>query len=293
MEIDVYWERGGDPLLLVKAGSPPTLIDYDAQYGLMRLGFNSVYMPKLVANQMYYFAVFNRKFDADSDCVFRISLTSASWNRTMTSPNMVSMALVLFVSMSFCFVVSLIKRYFQRRYLTQFREQRVQQLSMEELQRRRVNARHPGTPEEIISRIDLVEYHSTLKEAMLAEGQEPTCTICLDDYAEGDKLRRFPQCKHMFHQECADLWLHTSHTCPNCRASLLPGDEETAAPAESAQAASNASMPSGVPGGAYELTPLPYAPNEQVEPVHMPQQTTSTHGLGGATRANARPFDSA
>ena len=289
MEIDVYWERGGDPLLLVKAGSPPTLIDYDAQYGSMSLGYNSVYLPRLASSQMYYFAVFNRKFDANSDCVFRISLASASWNRAMNSPNMVSMALVLFVSMSFCFVVALIKRYFQRRYLTQFREQRVQQLSMEELRTRRRNDRHtnPGTPEDIISQIALVDYHPNLKEGFLAEGQEPTCTICLDDYVEGDKLRRFPQCKHMFHQECADLWLHTSHTCPNCRASLLP--EENAAPAESAP------MPPGVPGGAYELTPLPYALRGQAAPlvvIHVPPPTTPVRGAGGIAPANPRPFDS-
>ena len=295
LEIDVYWERGGDPLLLVKAGSPPTLIDYDAQYGSLRLGYNSVYLPRLASSQMYYFAVFNRKFDANSDCVFRISLTSASRNRATNSPNMVSMALVLFVSMSFCFVVALIKRYFQRRYLTQFREQRVQQLSMEELRTQRRNDRNtnPGTPEDIISQIALVDYHPNLKDGILADGQEPTCTICLDDYVEGDKLRRFPQCKHMFHQECADLWLHTSHTCPNCRASLLP--EENAPAAESAPTAESAPMPPGVPGGVYELAPLPYALRGQAAPVvvvHMPPPPTPVRGAGGIAPANPRPFDS-
>lgn len=58
---------------------------------------------------MYYFVVFNCKFDVNSDCVFRISLTSVSRNRATNSSNMVFMVFVLFVSMSFCFVVVFIK----------------------------------------------------------------------------------------------------------------------------------------------------------------------------------------
>ncbi|KAI9186578.1 hypothetical protein LWI28_018741 [Acer negundo] len=46
------------------------------------------------------------------------------------------------------------------------------------------------------------------------------CSICLDDYKEGDFCRVFPFCNHMFHLKCIDLWLKNRLTCPICRKRL-------------------------------------------------------------------------
>ena len=56
-----------------------------------------------------------------------------------------------------------------------------------------------------------------------------TCTICLDDYEEGEKLIVLP-CHHVFHSHCIVPWLtDRSPTCPLCKALMevqREGDEE-------------------------------------------------------------------
>jgi len=42
-----------------------------------------------------------------------------------------------------------------------------------------------------------------------------SCAVCLDDFAEGDCLRRLP-CQHYFHGRCIDEWLSRSKRCPLC-----------------------------------------------------------------------------
>ncbi|KAG2284965.1 hypothetical protein Bca52824_044569 [Brassica carinata] len=46
---------------------------------------------------------------------------------------------------------------------------------------------------------------------------EPYCPICLQDAAEGEKMRRLTACGHCFHAECIDPWLEKRSTCACCR----------------------------------------------------------------------------
>ena len=254
-DVTVYWDGGGDPLFLIKVGAPPTLIDYDAQIGNLRPGANTKTIRTVLPGTVYYFGVFNRKLGTRSACAFRIAIGTGSDVGGIKAPTIVSMALVLLVGISFCFIVAVIKRFFYRRYMRQFREQRVQQLSMEELARRRDSAQSAGTPQDVIEGLEVIEYQHALKDSILS-GQDPTCTICLEDYKQGEKLRLFPHCKHVFHQECADLWLHTSSTCPNCRCSVVSNDEEANAPAPPSEAP-QAPMTPMSPGVRVELVTFP------------------------------------
>ncbi|KAI8893725.1 hypothetical protein BC833DRAFT_652664 [Globomyces pollinis-pini] len=47
------------------------------------------------------------------------------------------------------------------------------------------------------------------------EEEDATCTICLSEYEEGENLRQLG-CKHHFHKDCIDEWLHLNGKCPLC-----------------------------------------------------------------------------
>lgn len=47
------------------------------------------------------------------------------------------------------------------------------------------------------------------------------CTICLGEFADGEKVRVLPECSHGFHVGCIDTWLSEHSSCPTCRHSLL------------------------------------------------------------------------
>eukprot|EP00062_Callorhinchus_milii_P015251 gi/632965291/ref/XP_007898817.1/ PREDICTED: E3 ubiquitin-protein ligase RNF6 isoform X1 [Callorhinchus milii] len=47
-----------------------------------------------------------------------------------------------------------------------------------------------------------------------------TCSVCINEYAVGNKLRRLP-CAHEFHIHCIDRWLSENSTCPICRQPVL------------------------------------------------------------------------
>lgn len=47
------------------------------------------------------------------------------------------------------------------------------------------------------------------------------CVICLDGLKEGDHVRSLPQCGHVFHRACIDLWLLRHTRCPLCTTEVL------------------------------------------------------------------------
>lgn len=42
------------------------------------------------------------------------------------------------------------------------------------------------------------------------------CTICLESFKNGDKVKVMPMCSHIFHDNCCSSWLDFKFTCPNC-----------------------------------------------------------------------------
>ncbi|CAN0038633.1 unnamed protein product [Discosporangium mesarthrocarpum] len=54
-----------------------------------------------------------------------------------------------------------------------------------------------------------------------------SCSVCLDPFVEGEKLRSL-SCCHAFHQECILPWLtERQRTCPMCKARVEPGQPST------------------------------------------------------------------
>lgn len=55
-----------------------------------------------------------------------------------------------------------------------------------------------------------------------ASDEEDQCTICLDQFKDGDLLTSLPRCHHFFHSECIARWFHQSEHCPLCRGFAAP-----------------------------------------------------------------------
>ncbi|CAO2045261.1 unnamed protein product [Urochloa humidicola] len=48
------------------------------------------------------------------------------------------------------------------------------------------------------------------------------CSVCLEDVSGCEMVRQVPACRHIFHVECIDMWLHAHRTCPMCRCVISP-----------------------------------------------------------------------
>lgn len=55
------------------------------------------------------------------------------------------------------------------------------------------------------------------------EAAEEDCPICISGICAGDSCRRLPQCGHVFHRGCIDLWLLRAPQCPLCKGRVHTG----------------------------------------------------------------------
>eukprot|EP00123_Amoebidium_parasiticum_P021728 comp7265_c0_seq1/m.2969 comp7265_c0_seq1/g.2969 ORF comp7265_c0_seq1/g.2969 comp7265_c0_seq1/m.2969 type:complete len:150 (-) comp7265_c0_seq1:271-720(-) len=67
-------------------------------------------------------------------------------------------------------------------------------------------------------------------ESVYASGHNmdyQTCSICLEDFVDGDKLNWLP-CLHVFHEHCIAKWISSLHVqCPVCQTNMKAPDEGT------------------------------------------------------------------
>ncbi|KAL1561946.1 RING-H2 finger protein ATL80-like [Salvia divinorum] len=52
-------------------------------------------------------------------------------------------------------------------------------------------------------------------------GKDGSCTICLDEYAAGERRATITDCSHRFHTVCLEKWIKINSTCPLCRHHLV------------------------------------------------------------------------
>ncbi|KAL1315751.1 RING-H2 finger protein ATL30-like [Arachis hypogaea] len=62
--------------------------------------------------------------------------------------------------------------------------------------------------------------YSSVKDLRKEKKYALECAICLLEFEDDTVLRLLPVCRHVFHQECVDLWLQRHKTCPVCRTDL-------------------------------------------------------------------------
>ncbi|TYI88083.1 hypothetical protein E1A91_D04G181700v1 [Gossypium mustelinum] len=67
--------------------------------------------------------------------------------------------------------------------------------------------------------IDSIAVFKYVKGEGLVEGTE--CSVCLNEFEEGETLRLLPKCSHAFHISCIDTWLRSHTNCPMCRAPIV------------------------------------------------------------------------
>ncbi|XP_061991825.1 RING-H2 finger protein ATL16-like [Rosa rugosa] len=79
-----------------------------------------------------------------------------------------------------------------------------------------------GLDEAVIRSIPLLQFK---KEGKNRGGFEQgslfcECAVCLNEFQEDEKLRIIPNCSHVFHIDCIDVWLQNNANCPLCRTSI-------------------------------------------------------------------------
>ncbi|XP_058775857.1 probable E3 ubiquitin-protein ligase ZFP1 [Vicia villosa] len=86
----------------------------------------------------------------------------------------------------------------------------------------RMRAEARLTEEQIHTYIETETYVSNPNETST---QNETCTICQEDYVEGEIIGRL-DCKHLYHLECIKQWLMKKNTCPICKKIALDVHED-------------------------------------------------------------------
>ncbi|CAL5208271.1 unnamed protein product [Lathyrus oleraceus] len=72
-----------------------------------------------------------------------------------------------------------------------------------------------GLEEAVIRLIPVIHFKSEDENTDSAE-----CAVCLNDFQQDEKLRIIPNCNHVFHIDCIDVWLQNNANCPLCRTSI-------------------------------------------------------------------------
>ncbi|TQE09461.1 hypothetical protein C1H46_004954 [Malus baccata] len=66
-----------------------------------------------------------------------------------------------------------------------------------------------------VARFQDLQAHGTKRCAQVLE---ETCSVCLVDFEEDDLVSQLGKCGHVFHVDCIERWIESSHfSCPICR----------------------------------------------------------------------------
>jgi hypothetical protein len=59
--------------------------------------------------------------------------------------------------------------------------------------------------------------NSTELSIALSADEQNSCSICQENYTDGQSIRKINHCSHEFHKNCIDIWFLENVHCPVCR----------------------------------------------------------------------------
>lgn len=68
-----------------------------------------------------------------------------------------------------------------------------------------------------IDEIAKIQHMMVMKQDKITEEM---CSVCYEDFKQGDDMCVLPVCHHIFHMNCVKEWLVKSPVCPMCRANV-------------------------------------------------------------------------
>nr|GEW16944.1 RING-H2 finger protein ATL16 [Tanacetum cinerariifolium] len=71
-----------------------------------------------------------------------------------------------------------------------------------------------GLDESVIRLIPILKFQKKQNDS------DNECAVCLAEFQDNEKLRMIPNCAHVFHIDCIDIWLQNNPNCPLCRNSI-------------------------------------------------------------------------
>ncbi|XVE65854.1 hypothetical protein DITRI_Ditri08aG0032700 [Diplodiscus trichospermus] len=77
-----------------------------------------------------------------------------------------------------------------------------------------------GLDESVIRSIPIFQFKKGGNKRDFGERSFCECAVCLNEFQEDEKLRIIPNCSHVFHIDCIDVWLQNNANCPLCRTSI-------------------------------------------------------------------------
>ncbi|KAK9135826.1 hypothetical protein Syun_015156 [Stephania yunnanensis] len=75
-----------------------------------------------------------------------------------------------------------------------------------------------GLSQDLVEKIPKIRITTHKQNSLAHDSSEKTsCAVCLQDLEVGEMVRCLPNCYHMFHLPCIDMWLTKCGSCPLCR----------------------------------------------------------------------------
>ena len=84
-----------------------------------------------------------------------------------------------------------------------------------------LNSLKKGLDKNILDNMEI----SKIKDVDKLDADKKKCTICLEDYVNGDNSIALP-CIHIFHANCIKTWLKENNSCPICKNEIKYENEE-------------------------------------------------------------------